>query len=424
MEGELLMNLFKKSQTSPSRLSGNKIWLTAIIIVTLFMSACSNNNSVNAGATVNASVPAVTQEPTTAEPTTAAPKRIQVDLMMIGDMLVHEGVYKSGLQDDGTYNFDHLFAQILPDIKAADISIVNQETILGGTELGLSGYPTFNSPYELADAISGAGFNVALHATNHTIDKGLRGVNNCMAYWKNFPNVKVLGINENEEQYNSIYVYEKEDFKIAILNYTYGTNGIPIPKDNPYVVNLLDEDKIRQDVAKAKEISDLVIVCPHWGTEYVYEPDSWQKKWTNLFLELGVDVVLGAHPHVIEPVEVKTREDGHQMLVYYSLGNFVSNQDRSPRMLGAMAKVSMIKDDSGAYVNSYSVVPLVTQKLFGKGLITTYKLSDYTQELASQNAIRRDEHGADFSLKFCQDLSQQVFGDLWTGEIQMMPGRE
>ena len=217
-----------------------------------------------------------------------------------------------------------------------------------------------------------------------------------MAYWKNFPNVKVLGINENEEQYNSIYVYEKEDFKIAILNYTYGTNGIPIPKDNPYVVNLLDEDKIRQDVAKAKEISDLVIVCPHWGTEYVYEPDSWQKKWTNLFLELGVDVVLGAHPHVIEPVEVKTREDGHQMLVYYSLGNFVSNQDRSPRMLGAMAKVSMIKDDSGAYVNSYSVVPLVTQKLFGK----------------------------DFSLKFCQDLSQQVFGDLWTGEIQMMPGRE
>lgn len=400
----------------------NKLWFAALIAAALFLTACSDNNQVPVNATVGNSQIVTQAEPTTQEPTTAAPKKIKVDLMMIGDMLVHEGVYKSGLQDDGTYNFDHLFQHILPEIKAADISIVNQETILGGTELGLSGYPTFNSPYELADAISSAGFNIALHATNHTIDKGLRGVNNCIAYWKNFPDVKVLGINENEEQYNSIYVYQKEDFKISILNYTYGTNGIPIPKDNPYVVNLLDEDKIRQDVTKAKEISDLVIVCPHWGTEYVYTPDSWQVKWTNLFLELGVDVVLGSHPHVIEPVEVKTREDGHQMLVYYSLGNFVSNQDRSPRMLGAMAKVSMIKDDSGAYVKSYSVVPLVTQKLFGKGLITTYKLSDYTQALASQNAIRRDENGADFSLEFCQSLSQQVFGDLWTGETQMMPG--
>ena len=109
------------------------------------------------------------------------------------------------------------------------------------------------------------------------------------------------------------------------------------------------------------------------------------------------------------------------MLVYYSLGNFVSNQDRSPRMLGAMAKVSMVKDSSGAYVKSYSVVPLVTQKLFGPGLITTYKLSDYTSELAAQNAIRRDENGTDFSLEFCQQLSQQVFGDLWTGEVQQMP---
>ena len=342
--------------------------------------------------------------------------------MMIGDMLIHEGVYKSGLLDDGTYNFDHLFKNILPDVKAADISIVNQETILGGTELGLSGYPAFNSPYEIADAISKAGFNVVLHATNHTLDKGLKGVNNDINYWKNnFPDIKVLGINENEEQYNSIYVYEKDDFKISILNYTYGTNGIPLPSSNPYVVNLLDEDKIRTDVAKAKELSDLVIVCPHWGTEYVYTPDSWQKKWTNLFLELGVDVVIGAHPHVIEPVEVKTRDDGHQMLVYYSLGNFVSNQDHSPRMLGAMAKVTMVKDDSGAYVKSYSVVPLVTQKLFGKGQITTYKLSDYTQTLASQNAIRRDENGADFSLSFCQNLAQQVFGDLWTGEVQIMP---
>lgn len=319
-----------------------------LVMSSLLVSGCGSNAATAVDATIGSTSETVAQAVTEAETTTPAPKSTEVSLMMIGDMLIHEGVYKSGLQDDGTYNFDHLFKNILPDVKAADISIVNQETILGGTELGLSGYPAFNSPYEIADAISKAGFNVVLHATNHTLDKGLKGVNNDINYWKNnFPDIKVLGINENEEQYNSIYVYEKDDFKISILNYTYGTNGIPLPSSNPYVVNLLDEDKIRTDVAKAKELSDLVIVCPHWGTEYVYTPDSWQKKWTNLFLELGVDVVIGAHPHVIEPVEVKTRDDGHQMLVYYSLGNFVSNQDHSPRMLGAMAKVTMVKDDSG-----------------------------------------------------------------------------
>ncbi len=398
-----------------------------MLVFCMLLSGCGTQaaTQANAGAAGNQDVTGAigTQPAGEQETTTQAPQKTEISLMMIGDMLIHEGVYKSGLQDDGSYNFDHLFKQILPDIEAADIRIVNQETILGGTELGLSGYPAFNSPYEIADAEVKAGFNVVLHATNHTIDKGLKGVNNCMEYWRtNYPQINVLGINASKEEYDSIYVYEKDDFRIAILNYTYGTNGIAIPSANPYVVNLLDEDKIRTDVAKAKEMADLVVVCPHWGTEYVYTPDSWQVKWTNLFLEVGVDVVIGTHPHVIEPVEVKTREDGHQMLVYYSLGNFVSNQDKSPRMLGAMAKVNMVKDDTGAYVKSYQVIPLVTQKLFGKSLITTYKLSDYTQTLASQNAILRDEDGKDFSLAYCQNLAQQVLGDMWTGELQMMPG--
>lgn len=388
--------------------------LTLSLVLSLLLGGCGKavNTSID---NINATNSETVTQPTTTEATTAAPKATEVDLMMIGDMLVHEGVYKSGLQADGTYNFDHLFKNILTDINEADISIVNQETILGGVELGLSGYPCFNSPYELGDSIVKSGFNVVLHATNHTIDKGLRGVENCLNFWKtNHPETAVLGINETEEDYNDIYVYQKDDFKIAILNYTYGTNGIAIPASKPYIVNMLDKDKITSDVTKAKEIADLVVVCPHWGTEYVYAPDSNQKYWTNLFLSLGVDLVLGSHPHVIEPVEMLEGSDGHKMLVYYSLGNFVSNQDKSPRMLGAMAKVKLVKDESGAYIDDYSVIPLVTHKLFGTSLITTYKLSDYTQELASQNAIRRDEGGRDFSLQFCKDLSKKVFGDLYT----------
>lgn len=298
-----------------------------------------------------------TAEPTTEEETTTKVPTIEVDLMMIGDMLMHEGVVKSGLMDDGTYNFDHLYTNIAKDISSADIRIVNQETILGGSDFAYTGYPTFNSPWALGDA------------------------------------------------------EVKEGFKIAFLNYTYGTNGIPIPDSKPYIVNMLDKDKITADVTKAKQLADMVIVLPHWGTEYVYTPDSNQNYWTQLFLSLGVDVVIGTHPHVLEPVEVVSDTKGHEMLVYYSLGNFVSNQDQKPRMIGGMAKMTLVKDETGCYVKNYNLTPVITQKLFGQKAITTYKLSDYTESLASGNAIRNDSGCSDFSLSYCQTLVKQILGD-------------
>lgn len=387
--------------------------LLTIVLTCSIFTGCSSSKQTTANADVNETTEA-TQEVTTQEVTTSHPQT-QIDLMMIGDILAHEGVYKSGLQPDGNYNYDHLFAHILPDIQSSDLRIVNQETILGGVELGLSGYPCFNSPYELGDAEVKAGFNVILHATNHTIDKGLTGVENCLNFWQTkHPETTVLGINKDKTSYDNINVYNKDGFKVALLNYTYGTNGIAIPSSNPYCVNLLDKDKITADVAKAKQMADMVIVFPHWGTEYVYTPDDSQKMWTNLFLDLGVDVVIGAHPHVVEPVELLTSSTGHQMLVYYSLGNFVSNQDQKPRMVGGMAKVSLVKDTDGTcYIKQYSLEPLVTQKLFGTSLITTYKLTDYTEDLAQKNAIRKDSGCSDFSLLYCENLAKQILGDTY-----------
>lgn len=375
----------------------------------------SSNTARNNGET--------TAETVTEEETTTKVPTVEVDLMMIGDMLMHEGVTKSGIMDDGSLNYDHLFANIEDDISAADVKIVNQETILGGSEFTYSGYPTFNSPWELGDAEVKAGFNIILHATNHTLDKGLKGVENCLYFWKNYhPETTVLGINETEEDYENIYVYEKEGFKIAFLNYTYGTNGIPIPDSKPYIVNMLDKDKITQDVTKAKQLADMVIVLPHWGTEYVYTPDSNQNYWTQLFLSLGVDVVIGTHPHVLEPVEVVSDDNGHEMLVYYSLGNFVSNQDQKPRMIGGMAKMTLVKDETGCYVKSYNLTPVITHKLFGQKAIATYKICDYTESLASGNAIRRDSGCSDFSLSYCQTLIKQILGDNYdesTGELNV-----
>lgn len=408
----------RRNSSMPTLIAILVISIVCLVGLSISLSACSKGKEASSD---NVSIEET--ESTTVEETTTTPPDVTVDIMMIGDILAHEGVYNSGLQANGTYNFDHLFKNIKSDISAADIRIVNQETILGGVELGLSGYPCFNSPYEIGVAEAKAGFNVILHATNHTLDKGLTGVENCLNFWKtNYPEMAVLGINETEEDYNDIYVYNKDGFKIAILNYTYGTNGIAIPASKPYIVNMLDVDKITQDVTKAKEIADMVVVCPHWGTEYVYEPDSNQKYWTNLFLKLGVDVVIGAHPHVMEPVETLTRDDGHQMVVYYSLGNFVSNQDKMPRMLGGMAKVTLVKSgtDNSCYVKQYSYTPIVTQKLFGTSLITSYKLSDYNDTLASENAIRKDSGNSEFSLSYCQELCKLVFGDSYDESSKMV----
>lgn len=408
----------RRNSSMPTLIAILVISIVCLVGLSISLSACSKGKEASSD---NVSIEET--ESTTVEETTTTPPDVTVDIMMIGDILAHEGVYNSGLQADGTYNFDHLFKNIKSDISAADIRIVNQETILGGVELGLSGYPCFNSPYEIGVAEAKAGFNVILHATNHTLDKGLTGVENCLNFWKtNYPEMAVLGINETEEDYNDIYVYNKDGFKIAILNYTYGTNGIAIPASKPYIVNMLDVDKITQDVTKAKEIADMVVVCPHWGTEYVYEPDSNQKYWTNLFFKLGVDVVIGAHPHVMEPVETLTRDDGHQMVVYYSLGNFVSNQDKMPRMLGGMAKVTLVKSgtDNSCYVKQYSYTPIVTQKLFGTSLITSYKLSDYNDTLASENAIRKDSGNSEFSLSYCQELCKLVFGDSYDESSKMV----
>lgn len=346
----------------------------------------------------------INEKPISVEATT-------INLKMVGDVLIHSPLYKNGKQSDGSYNFDHFFANISQDISTADISIVNQETILGGTELGLSAYPKFNSPKEVGDAEVKAGFNTILHATNHTLDKGEIGLNNCLDFWKSkHPNVTILGINETETDYNNIYVYTKNDFKIAILNYTYGTNGLPIPSNKPYCINTLDKDKVISDIEKAKKLADMVIVCPHWGTEYKLTPDDYQDTWTQLFLEHGVDIVIGTHPHVLQPIETLTSSSGHTMLVYYSLGNFISCQDTKECMIGGMADITLEKDSSGkCRIKQYGLVPIVTHRVFTMGQYTSYKLSDYTQSLVAENTIKK--YAFDFSIDWINTFCKDVLGN-------------
>lgn len=337
-----------------------------------------------------------------------------IQIVMVGDMLMHERVMESGLKEDGTYNFDHFFVNVKDTIVNADLALVNQETILGGTTLGLSGYPAFNSPFELGDSLVNAGFDVILHATNHTLDKGKTGVLNCMDFWDtNYPDISYLGINKSqEEQDTNIYIYEKDGIKIAILNYTYGTNGINPPSDMPYIVNYLEEEKVIKDLTYAKENADFTIVCPHWGTEYVLTATDSQKNWANLFMENGADLVIGTHPHVIEPIEMITDENGNEMLVYYSIGNFINGtsgtgEGTTNRMVGGIADLTIsLNENNEAYIKEYDVIPIVCH-IDDKTDYTVYYLSDYTEELAKENHIvSQDEN---FSLEACNELIEEVW---------------
>lgn len=359
--------------------------------------------------------PIPTPEPTTTPEPTPTPVP-SVSLTMVGDMLMHTPVEESALQEDGTYDFSAIFAETTELIQEADLALVNEEVIIGGEELGISGYPAFNAPFALGHELVEVGFDVMCHATNHALDKGKKGLLSCINFWKkSYPEIAVLGVHDSRESQDSIYIYEQEGIKIAILNYTYGTNGIPLPEDMPYAVDMLEQEKVVADIAKAEEMADFTIVCPHWGTEYVLGTSSMQNKWTEIFLENGVDLVLGTHPHVIEPIEwVTDEETGQEMLVYYSLGNFVnwtssSGEGIANRMVGGMAQVTVERNEAGEVsISEYDVEPLVCHLQQGTNGVTVYPLKEYTAELASVNEIIKQD--ANFSLEYCEELCEKVWG--------------
>ncbi len=352
----------------------------------------------------------------------------EVKIVMVGDILLHTPVEDAAKDENGTYDFDFIFENVGDEIESADIAIVNQEVIIGGEELGISGYPAFNAPYAIGDALVNAGFDVVCHATNHALDKGKQGVVNTCEYWKeNHPEITVVGINESPEEQEEIKIIEKNGINIAILNYTFGTNGIDLPRDMPYAVDIMDEEKVISDLKEAEESADFTVVCPHWGTEYRLEADSYQEKWTNIFRENGADLVLGTHPHVIEPIElikdegenvtISNNHGSGDMLVYYSLGNFVNwtsgtGEGTANRMVGGMAEVTVSKDEKDeAAISDYSVEALVCHVKSGPENISVYPLSKYTDEMGKENEIINQDPS--FSASYCTELCDNVWGDLW-----------
>lgn len=248
----------------------------------------------------------------------------QVELLYAGDIMQHEAQLDMARQSDGEYSFSYCFRHISPFVKSADISIANLETTIGKS--GYSGYPSFCAPDSFLYAVKDAGFKVLLFANNHCMDKGKRGALHTLDMLDSLQ-IAHCGVYRNSKEREERYplIVEEKGVRVAILNYTYGTNGREVPA--PMVVNLIDKGTILKDIQAAKEKHpDAIIACMHWGDEYVSLPPQHIKELSNWLIEQGVNHVIGNHPHVLQPIEIRESEttpDRH--VVAYSIGNLVSN---------------------------------------------------------------------------------------------------
>lgn len=368
-------------------------------------SIAGSSNSRQAGS----SSPALTPAPVpTSSPVPAFPE-YDISLMALGDNLMHMGIVNTGKKEDGTYDFSFLFEDITDFLDNADIKIINQETIFAGNELGFSGFPKFNSPVEVGDAIAASGFNVVLQATNHAADQNTAGLINCASFWQKYPDILTLGIHV-EETYGEIPLMSIGDITFAVLNYAYAPNAQVINRSLQGHLDMLCDynrqtgaidfttlnPQVTEDIRTARELADIVIVCPHWGTEYQPEPSKYQRKFAAEIAEAGADLIIGTHPHVPQPVEWLSTADGRKVLCYYSLGNYVSTQNRKECLLGGMAWVTfhVTEDTVSIAENSTGMLPIVCHYTSPPTrLKKVYLLEEYTEELAAKHGIAHHSDG-------------------------------
>lgn len=343
----------------------------------------------------------------------STPQITTANVVAVGDNLYHSYLYESGKNDTGPWNYDHLYTEVKDIVSAADLAFIDQETIFTPDHDSVSSYPSFATPEEVGDAIVNAGFNVIETATNHTDDFGAEYIESTIQYWKqNHPDVTVIGINESQESADELIIREVNGIKIAILDYAYGSNSdIVRNSDKPWLVNYFDKERITKDLEKARENSDCIIFVAHWGIEDNSSPSEYQKQWANFLNEQGVNVIIGGHPHVLQPYETLTSSTGQETLVFYSLGNFVSTQNQIPEILGGMGKFTIEKTtlngSSTVKISAAEVDPLVMHYNLDKNDFKVYMLSDYTEALAADHGIinRTEEK---FSLKILENLFDEI----------------
>lgn len=322
---------------------------------------------------------------------------ITFSLAAIGDVMCHNTQYMDAYNSStDSYDFSYVFEDIETYIQSADISIGSLETTFAGKDRGYSNYPTFNSPEQLAYDLSEMGLDVLSTAGNHALDKGFSGLSNTLDVLDD-ANISHSGTYRTQEDRDSVLIKDVNGVKVAILSYTYGTNGIPVPSDKEFCVNLIDKDLIKKDIENAKsQNADVIISCMHWGIEYQTTPNDEQEDLADFLFENGVDIILGNHPHVLQPMEKRsvTLADGtvKDCFVVYALGNFICDQNSENTRNSIILNLDITKNADGKIsIDKVDYVPIYMYKNSNSS-IRKMKLLDIEKSISDY------ENGVDTSI--------------------------
>lgn len=301
------------------------------------------------------------------------PEAVTLTFAALGDNLIHRPIYDDAFRNFGG-SFHHLFADLQQELDQYDVTSLNQETIYVEDPAQYSDFPSFGTPIQVGHAVIDAGFDIISGATNHALDKGLAAIDRTVALYQE-AGVVCAGLQSSQDPgYRPYELYETQGIRCAVFAYTQSTNGHPLPEAAPWAVHTLqDEAQVRADLAAGRAEADLCLVYVHWGTEYAQTPDAQQQRWAQRFADWGADVVIGTHPHVVQPWTWVTGQDGHRTLVYYSLGNFISAQTQEACRQGGLAWFQVTKAEGRCAITDCGMKPLVTQEENGR----------YTTHLAS-----------------------------------------
>ena len=385
--------------TTPVRTA---LLLGVVIAICLLLAGCAAGQGADQARSRQSDLPEATEP---AGPAT-------VTFIAVGDIVAHDEMiahWRNG--DTGGYDFSGIFAPMAERISSYDLASVTQETPLVYDEDRVGGYPIFGTPAAMGDAIVGAGFDIVTSATNHSMDQGADGILTTVEYWKkNHPEITLLGIHDSPDQANGVTFVERNGIRIAMTDCTYSLNGFVLPEGSEYEVDLLDDlDAILENVRAAESEADITICYVHMGDEYSTVPSQEQRDVAAALIDAGAEVVIGSHVHVIQPMEVVTTDEGNRGIVYFSIGNYASNQADVENMLGGAAIFTIEKTPAGngskakTRVSSYSFVPTFCH--YDYDTTQMYFLNDYTNEQAAGHFITL--YGHPFTVEQVRDI--------WTG---------
>ncbi|WP_239725105.1 MULTISPECIES: CapA family protein [unclassified Mammaliicoccus] len=319
----------------------------------------------------------------------------KVSFVAVGDNLIHPVVYNDARSKNGDFDFKPMYKPIASYIKSADIAYINQESPLGGDNKPYHGFKRFNTPSSISNDLLDTGFNMINNGNNHSLDQGTDGLINEIKTWEKInKNILVTGTYKNEHERNKVPILSVKNTDVALLSYTYGTNGIK--PENPYNISLLNKATIKKDVIRAKKKSDVILVSVHWGNEGKQKINQKQKEYGKYFADLGVDAVIGTHPHVIQPVKWVQGDNGHKTLIAYSLGNFLNGQetgDEKNILAGSIAFDIDKKDEDEKIKNVKWKSMIVHSEMTNKNNKDTrknfviYPLNEYNREMIHKNGF-------------------------------------